>query len=31
MDLTELKWTKNLNHKGDHKYWAVLKVLKLER
>lgn len=22
MDLTELKWTKNINHQGDDKYWA---------
>ncbi len=22
MDLTELKWTKNVNHQGDDKYWA---------
>jgi hypothetical protein len=22
MDLTKLKWTKNINHQGDDKYWA---------
>lgn len=22
MDLTELKWTKNINHQGDDKHWA---------
>ena len=26
MDLTELKWTKNVNHQGDDKYWAYQNV-----
>jgi hypothetical protein len=26
MDLTELKWTKNVNHQGDDKYWAYQNI-----
>ncbi|BDI15589.1 hypothetical protein ANSO36C_13910 [Nostoc cf. commune SO-36] len=26
MDLTQLKWTKNVNHQGDDKYWAYQNV-----
>lgn len=26
MNLTELKWTKNVNHKGDDKYWAYQNI-----
>ncbi|MBD0303758.1 MAG: hypothetical protein ICV85_16800 [Tolypothrix sp. T3-bin4] len=26
MDLTELKWTKNVNHLGDDKYWAYQNI-----
>jgi hypothetical protein len=26
MNLTELKWTKNVNHQGDDKYWAYQNI-----
>lgn len=26
MDLTELKWTKNVNHQGNDKYWAYQNI-----
>ncbi|WP_298916866.1 hypothetical protein [uncultured Nostoc sp.] len=26
MDLTKLKWTKNVNHQGDDKYWAYQNI-----
>ncbi|MEH2196778.1 hypothetical protein [Nostoc sp.] len=26
MDLTQLKWTKNVNHQGDDKYWAYQNI-----